>query len=301
MSAVQLLKDKAKGSNYIYLKLLQKYRFDANEMHYVFEGYDDVSFYFNFIRHISDSYVTHVSLGKKQSVELYQKIDWTKYDKTRIIIFIDKDYSRLLDEDEIDDENIYETTYYSIENYIPSTSILRRLINEILHFHEEETISKILEKYDSEYMKYTEQIKPIISWILLVRSNRLKANLNNIDIAKLFDIDRNLNCRVLDIDRIVYLESVTGVKTPVVGLSIFRRWYQSINQLPCKEYVRGKYEMWFLLTFFRCVNPYLREHFGHTSKVKTDITHGNAIEIIGPRTVIPPRLSDFLKKIERNG
>lgn len=298
MSTVETLKQKATTSNYIYLKLLQKYKFNSDELHYVFEGYEDQSFYFNYIQGFSDNYITYVSLGKNQSIELYNKIDWNKYDKRKIIIFIDRDYSRILGELPPEDINIYETTYYSIENYISNVSILRRLINEILHFHDEEITAKLIEKYNIELDKYLLAIKPIISWILIVRSHKLKANLNMIDLSKLYNIDNDLNLRIQKEDKISYLEKVTNVKSPTVYLSAFRDWYLKINsQTNYKLYLRGKYEMWFMITFFNRLNDYLDVHHNHKSKVKTNINQNNAIEIIGPRTAMPTRLNDFLQAI----
>lgn len=299
MSTVENLKEKALSTNIAYLKLLQKYKFDSNEMHYVFEGFEDQSFYFNFLEKLSDKYVTYVSYGKRQSIELYSKIDWSKYDKKRIVIFIDRDYCRWLGEDIPEDENIYETTYYSIENYISDSTILRRLINEILHFHDADVIDQIANKYEREVDVFLKAIKPVIAWILIVRSHKLKANLNMIDLSKLFKVDLELNFAVLPGDKMGYLEKSTHIKTPKVFFSVFKDWYLTINnQASYKAYLRGKYELWFLITFFHRVNSYLLNKHAHNSKVKTNINESNAIEIIGPRTAMPKRLNDFLKKIK---
>lgn len=300
MTAVESLKQKAVTSNYAYLKLLQKYRFDANELHYIFEGYEDQSFYFNYIQKLSDNYITYVSLGKKQSIELYHKIDWMKYDKKRVVIFIDRDFCRILGDTIPEDKNIYETTYYSIENYISNTIILKRLINEILHYHDDVVINQIVAKYNIELNNFLKAIKPIISWILIVRSHKLKANLNMIDLSKLYSFDKNLTLILSNIDKLAYLEKVTQVKTPSVYLTVFKSWYLTINSLPnYKLYLRGKYEMWFMITFFNQLNDYLELNHNHKSKVKTNINQSNAIEIIGPRTAIPDRLSDFLKTLSQ--
>ncbi|WP_158637296.1 DUF4435 domain-containing protein [Lacibacter cauensis] len=298
MDAVETLKQKAQTSNFAYLKLLQKYRFNNDEMHYIFEGYEDQSFYFNYLQGLSSNYVTHISLGKKQSIEIYDKIDWAKYDKKRIIIFIDRDYSRILGEAVPTDNNIYETTYYSIENYISNSEVLKRLIREILHFHEEVEINKIVVKYESELELFIKNIKPILAWILTIRSHRLKANLNMIDLAKLFQISEDLSFSKNSIDKIAYLEKVTHVKTPEVHLSGFKHWYSITGTMPSyKIYLRGKFEAWFFITFFNRINNYLLKTYNHNSKVKTNINHSNALEIIGPRTSIPKRFENFLKQL----
>ncbi|NNV55027.1 DUF4435 domain-containing protein [Limnovirga soli] len=298
MNAVEALKQKAQTSNLAYIKLLQKYRFDTNDLHYIFEGFDDQSFYFNYLQGLTKNYITHISLGKKQSLEIYNKIDWSIYDKRRIIIFIDRDYCRILGEPIPEDDNIYETTYYSIENYISNPEVLKRLIREILHFHEEVQVNQIVTKYEKELELFIKQIRPILAWVLTVRSHKLKANLNMIDLSKLFQINSDLTFLYLKIDKIAYLENVTHVKTPIVHLSGLKHWYNVMDATPTyKLYLRGKFEAWFLITFFNRLNGYLLKNYNHNSKVKTNINHSNALEIIGPRTSIPERFEKFLKQL----
>lgn len=296
--SVEALKQKAYGPNYIYLKILQKYKFESNDLHYIFEGYDDQSFYFNYFQKANSNVFTYISMGKNNSLDVYRKLDWEVYDKKRIIIFIDRDYSRLLNEQIPSDINIYETTFYSIENYISNSLILRRLINEILHYHEQEIIDSVVQIFETQYKIFFKSIKPIIAWILIIRSNGLKANLNQIDLSKLFQIDEALNFAPIKLNRIEYLERVTQVQTPVVGISAFRDWYTIIDsQVSEKLIIRGKFDAWYLLVFFNRVNSYLDNNHGFSSKVKTNINLSNAIEIIGPRTVIPDRLDEFIKTL----
>ncbi|QTE45389.1 DUF4435 domain-containing protein [Mucilaginibacter rubeus] len=280
---------------------MQKYKFNSDESHFIFEGYEDQSFYFNFFQNWASNSVTYISMGKKHSIELYNKLDWTVYDKRRIIIFIDRDYSRILQETVPSDINIYETTYYSIENYIVNSFILRRLINEILHFHEEEVINRILQKFEQGYHQFFKSIKPILAWILIIRSHNLKANLNQIDLSRLFSINNQLFFLDQKVNRIEYLERVTNTQTPVIGLSIFKNWYNIIDdQSSTKLVIRGKFDSWYLITFFNKLNQYLRDSEGFESKVRTNVNLANAIEIIGPRTIIPERLDSFIKRLNIN-
>jgi Protein of unknown function (DUF4435) len=292
MSDVEALKKAAYSSNYTYLKILQKYKFDSEELHYVFEGFEDHSFYFNFLSTLCPNYCTYISHGKKQSIELYQKLDWAKYDKEKILIFIDRDYGRILEENIPTDVNIYETTYYSIENYIADEAILRRLISEI---------APIVAKYSVQLDRFLDHIKPVIAWILIVRNHNLKANLNSIDLGKLYGIDQNLFFFQKKINKLAYLERVTQTVTPEVPFSVFKSWYLNIaEQSSYKLYLRGKFEMWFLLTFFNNLSEFLQSNFGHDSKQKTYVNASNAIEIIGPRTSLPIRLHEFLQNFRRH-
>jgi hypothetical protein len=280
------------------MKFLQKYRFDDDSVHYVFEGFEDQSFYFNHLAPFSKQYNSYVSLGKSNSLDLYKKIDWSKYDKHRVLIFIDKDYSNILGETCSVDHNIYETTYYSIENYLAEPLILERLINEVYHFYDKKVISEIVGNYDLQLKQFKEKIKAVVCWILIARSSKLKANLNGIDLGKLYLIDSSLKFQSLPVDKLAYLEKCTQVSTPKVGLAVFKSWHSLINkQSSHKDYLRGKFELWFFITYFHKVNNFLAVNAKHNAKVQTFINYNNAIEIIGPRSSIPSRLQDFLQRI----
>lgn len=300
MDQVQILKSKAHTANYAFLKLLQKYNFDGNTIHYIFEGFDDQSFYFNYLQSRTSNYETYISYGKKNSIELYNNIDWQKYKKSRIIIFIDRDFDRLLGNPIPIDNNIYETTFYSIENYICSKLILKRMISEILHFHDGNVINEIAEKYELELEKFHKNLFPILVWIFLIRKNNIKANLNMIDMSKIFQINEELDflC-IMKKNKLTYLEKVTNTTTPNTKISDIRKIIEIFNStLSCKEYLRGKFELWFLITFFNKINKYLLTNQGHDSKMRTSINVSNSIEIIGPRVKIPNRLLKFLNKLD---
>ncbi len=295
---VSTLRQNAFGPNYLYLKILQKYRFDSNDLHYIFEGDDDQSFYFNFLQVHQSEKFTYISRGKNNSIDIYDKIDWSVYEKKRILIFIDKDYSRILGEYVPSDKNIYETTYYSIENYISNSLTIRRLINEVFHYYDDEVVAQIQSEFESQYEIFFKSFKPIIAWILIVRSHAMKANLNQIDLNKLFEFDKDLKLKRIKTNKVKYLERVTQISTPKLSLSEVRKWYQIIEDAASpKDIIRGKYDMWYLVAFFKEVKPFLKNKFNFDTRVKTNINLTNAIEIIGPRIIIPIRLERFLKDI----
>jgi hypothetical protein len=122
-----------------------------------------------------------------------------------------------------------------------------------------------------------------------------------IDLSKIFIIGKDLTIEERKIDKVEYLEKVTGTKTPKTYFSAFKGWYLIFNSLPSyKCYVRGKYEMWFMIEFFNLLKDYLKNSYGHNAKQKTFINLGNGVEVIGPRTLLPERLKTFLESISNN-
>lgn len=62
-------------------------------------------------------------------------------------------------------------------------------------------------------------------------------------------------------------------------------------------YIRGKFEMWFFVKFTEKLTRMLQRAIsdrGGKMGVKTQITEGNAIEVLGPRLQIPLSLEKFL-------
>ncbi len=262
----------------------------------MFEGHDDQSFYINhFPANIEfDAFVT---FGKANSIELYNSLDWTKYSKERIIFFIDRDYDRILGIPVPEDLNIYETTFYSIENYVVNENILRRAIRELFHFYDGDVINAICELFRDSLTDFTESIKPIVTWILFVRNKGLRPNLNNIDLSAFFGINSSLILTKPNVDRIQLLNKFTQVTTPPFTLSEYKRLRVQIEQIPeYKMYLRGKFELWFFLRFLNEVHIYLN-NVGHKKSQKTSITATNSLEVLGPRVPCPARLFEFIRGI----
>jgi hypothetical protein len=296
MGIVKNLVEKAKSTNTTYLKLLQRYKFNNNLKYLIFEGFDDQSFY---LSHFPSNleYDSFISNGKKKSIDLYESIDWNTYSKSRILFFIDRDFDRILNLPIPGDHNIYETTYYSIENYVVNENMLRRILRELFHFYETDEINRIISLFQSALNSFKENIKPIITWILLVKSKGQKPNLNGIDLSRFYNVDNNLNFIISKINKTQNLEVLTQVKTPAFALSEYRNFAHIVAALPdYKLYLRGKFELWFFLKFLNSIHPYLNQ-LGHKKSLKTNLSQTNAIEVLGPRTTCPLRLYTFVDSI----
>ena len=69
------------------------------------------------------------------------------------------------------------------------------------------------------------------------------------------------------------------------------------TELP-KVFVRGKFELWFFVTFLNNLVPYIEKEFFGSKKIRinTCVTESNAVEILGPRLQGISSLEEFLQK-----
>ncbi|HLP90257.1 MAG TPA: DUF4435 domain-containing protein [Nostocaceae cyanobacterium] len=301
--------------------------------HIFLEGNDDFSFYKNFIHNIiienipdSKKYTDYFHLcGSKEKVyELYQKVSpRLRNNKSRGLFFVDKDFSDFLGNNYPSDTNIYVTDCYSVENFLVTEDILRRILQEIYHLNNLD-LENVLHKHrlnsDSIINLFLEELKkvqllliPIIAWIICIKRNGGKPNLNNIRFESIFQIDdfHLTLCKIKNgkySTRLKYLESVFNVSTPpnlwVQILNEARKLRKIFNNDNPKIYVRGKYELWFFIQFLNKLEKRIRDVINlyippdgkkkPSFKVTTKINKENAIEILGPRVICPTSLKDFL-------
>jgi hypothetical protein len=306
------------------------YQPKSKTVHVFLEGNDDFSFYTNYVTNIiinslpedkHYNYYPHLCGNKKGVYDLYQLVNPRLKNKSRGLFFVDKDFSEILGEIYPSDENIYVTDYYSIENFLVSEDVLKRVLQEIYHINSlelDDLLAKSSLDKNSILYIFMQELKtfhllmiPIIAWIICLKRLNIKPNLNNVKLDKIFHLDETQ----LTIDKInnsgylsrfKYLEAVFNVSTPPgVWLQILneaRKLRIIFDQNP-KIYIRGKYELWFLICFLNKLEKRLRDELKVHKKafsVKTQITNENAIEILGTRVYCPESLNRFLENHRDN-
>jgi hypothetical protein len=115
---------KARGNRKIVVihEFKMRYKKECNTIYGFVEGKDDIDFYTGFIEKYLPNDSWKVELwqvgGKKNVIEIYSNFNWNNYIKEQVIFFIDRDLSKFVNEKDIEDQNIYITDGYSIENSI---------------------------------------------------------------------------------------------------------------------------------------------------------------------------------------
>lgn len=288
-----------------YHRFLLNFRCQEKAIHAFFEGQEDQSYYINHLQSKvpNDWTVYTYYCGNKDGVyNIFEKIDWETHPKEKILFFVDKDLSDIIGEQYPIEQNIYVTGFYSTENYLVNSMMLERVLREIYHLKEEKVIESIIRRFEINLERFYKHIRRNMAWIICCRRNSIRPQLQNIKIKKIFafnqegilkrDTPRGYNnileycehvCSTSKIDNLRFqiketLHQLRGIKNP-------------------KDYVRGKFELEFFVLFMNYIWENLTKMgigISRKPKIHTNIGLSNAMEILGPRSMLCESLETFL-------
>lgn len=297
MEFLDYLKSAAKSSTSVYTKFLQQYKFGDSGLHIFYEGKDDPSFYSNYIeryRSKKQRVYYYRANNKKGVYHNYSQVDWTQYKKNRVLFLVDKDFRDILNETYPNDTNIFETKYYSIENYLVTKSMFARSLRELLSIDDDKTINKITREFIIQLNNFHIEIMPVIALILYFRENNLNANLNQIDLSKVFEFKVKVK-RKRNIKEFLEKSMDTPNTAPWKEVLKHVRTLHEIDN--SKYFVRGKFEMWFFIKFLNSLPEILncdRKKGEPKIKLNVNLSEATFVQVLAPRLRIPSELKEFL-------
>jgi len=269
-------------------------------VHVFYEGQSDRSFYAGYLaKRVTrlSSIRTYDCKGKPQLLKLFSAIKDQYGEPDRLLFFLDKDLDDLLSIETPGDNRVFVTDTYSIENYLVCEDILQRWIDETFRFNGVAfDMSVVLSQFRLQLQRFHRLCTPIMAWALSHRTAGTRPNLSNVQCSQLFyfanggDVERQSGALAI-------LDKQAGVVTSAAMIfDIRRNTRQLLNREP-KTFVRGKFELWFLIAFIRHIEGVFKalatESYGSV-RITTPLHEGNGIELLAPRLPEPPRLSDFL-------
>ncbi|MDY8137288.1 DUF4435 domain-containing protein [Aquimarina sp. 2201CG5-10] len=297
MEFLDYLKNAAKSSTSVYAKFLQQYNFGNNGIHVFYEGKDDPSFYSNYIERYKGKkqrIFYYRAQNKKSVYHNYSQVDWSQYKKNRVLFLVDKDFRDILNETYPTDTNIFETKYYSIENYLVNKSMFARCLRELLSIDDDKVINQITREFIIQLTNFHKEIMPVIALILYFRENKLNANLNQIDLSQVFEFKEKVK-RKRSIKEFLEKSMDTPNGAPWKDVLTHSRTLSEIDN--SKYYVRGKFEMWFFLKFLNSLPDILncdRKKGEPKFKLNVNLSAATAVQVLAPRLRIPKELKEFL-------
>ena len=305
MDFLKYLKSAAKSNTSVRTRYLQQYSQNDNALHVFYEGNDDPSFYTNYFEEKNRGKIFYYQAENKKGVyEIHSKINWTAYEKCRSLFFTDKDFSDILIEKYAVDSNIFVTKYYSIENYLVCKPIFKRVLRDILHIDDEKFIDSCYKNFEKNLKLYTLQMQSIIAWIIYHRSIKSKLQLNDFKISDIFHFDNLLNikrkrkCKGKSLQE--YLLAKTNITHTDQCWKGILKYYKVIKKIPVhKLYLRGKYEIWFLIAYTNKLVEIInsKKVTGEPKiRVKFNLNADNAVELLAPRLKKPTDLAKFLNR-----
>jgi hypothetical protein len=303
VTLIEQLRSSRESAAAAYHKFLLEYPKARDHAYSFFEGREDASFYTNFIaRFISTEKIHGYRCGKKQDVyDVYTKINKREESPIHVLFFVDKDWSDLLEESNPIDSRIYVTDYYSVENYIAEKYVLNRIWAEI--FHPPDNINVKWDEIESQFatlqVQFYDFLNVIMALIIYCKQSGMRPLYRNINLKDICSIEDNLRLTLSDeSDYVPYLEKKCEIKIPNDYKERIASITSQIRSLEPKQYIRGKFDLWFFVTFLYKVSHLLEQAAliqGLKLHIYTNINDGNAIEILGPRVEIPDSLTTFLE------
>lgn len=304
MGTVDKLRQEREGRTVPLAQFLDDYRKDAAKLCYGFvEGKDDPSYYRTVIKNRINNdckILLYPSGGKGNVKYIYDEIHKRDLPNNRIIYFMDRDLSSIIEDGKIIiDSHVYITDNYSIENDILNTDTLESVMQDLLGFCTTpmEDVEKVKKLYNKQLLDFETKMLPIMANIVVWKRKNIKpANYKWLNIRKLFKVKDG------KLDQI-YTEEETIKKLYEASQTEYSKYDKKevdnvITELHENELVhqivRGKYLSVFFLLF--CNSIY--NDFSTIGIVKTNkgrlLNDSDIMETIAPRARVPQSLKNFI-------
>ncbi|WP_347491231.1 DUF4435 domain-containing protein [Desulfoscipio sp. XC116] len=239
----------------------------------------------------------HPKGNKNRVLRLLNIIDWNRFSPKQTTFFVDRDLSDFLD-DLPQNDNLYITDEYSIENNIVTVHTLKRALIELFNIHLVDYEFDIVVKFFEQGIQKIAYVAEIITcYYLFLRKKGLTPSLGDIDISEIIRVNK---C-------IVDVKSLEAIKR-----YIKTKWCYDYDELCIKEiqedfseknkgykYVRGKYLMWYFIKFINSFCCTCNEIIPSMDKPITgyrELSEKYAIQDLGPRSKTPCSLNEFIER-----
>ncbi|MGX0966051.1 hypothetical protein AB7M63_006500 [Bradyrhizobium japonicum] len=273
-----------------------QYAQDDNSIHVFFEGGEDRLFYLPHVRgRCGSSLHSYVCNGKPKLAQIRNEVTRLQFDARRYLFFVDRDYDDFLNCQITQDANTYITDNYSIENDLASFVALEILLADFAGISKSDsTFHRLMEAYASGRKDFADRMLPFAAWILAMRQQGQRPNLNNVNLGAIFEIASS-DCRVRKKPGAfeVFRKSA-GLAGTKVARNTMRQWITTLRPLEDKKWIRGKYDLWFFRNFLLCVITLMHKQRAVKWKVPKPLIEDRLFESLGGRIPVPVSLSQFL-------
>ena len=305
MSMLEIHAEALRSGSDAYHVFLQRYSKNSRLVYGVVEGYDDSSFYRPFVEALlpDDWEVCIINAKSKDNVyALHKDMDWRRFRKQRICFFVDRDLSDLIPEFRPVDYNIYVSRWYSIENELATPYAIRRLLTELSGFDAAsvEDLDNLVTKFTQQSSIFYTHLIEVMTWALAARRSRAPANLNNVEMRRIFQVKKGeISVRPkpggkASLD--AYVEDRLGLIKPHQSeLDAARKTLGHGKNR--EKFARGKYVIWFVFEYCNSVRTSAGELCSSIAKARAgsqNLAAKNGLPLAVGRARLPPCLRRFV-------
>jgi hypothetical protein len=309
MSLIDELRASRQSSATAHLQFLQNQKYGG--IHAFMEGNSDPSFYrAAILRFHSDfnSIFIYDCGGKKGVYKLREKINSLseggsiKKFQITILYFVDKDIAEIIPEAHPHADDVYITDHYSIENYLVSRYVFDTILTDCFSFTKGTLPDKqrFLDLFENQLQAFYDHVAPVMAWGLYLIRHKVDFKFDDIKLGRLLKFDDELNITFGvqgDFGHLIQaLEDMCKVHTPPEFISEEKAIVSELKGYPPKQFIRGKFEIWFLLKFSEAVKQLLKKlpsiEFRYSEALMSE---KDIVKFLAPRLhPLPESLEHFL-------
>lgn len=292
-SRAEEMREKSKNAASAWLDFSQRKNKNMDTYHFFFEGYDRF-YYFNKFKEVHYSLLKSYPLcnqyecgGKSEVLKIHRKIcrEESLIPKNQLLFFIDKDYDNVGSLQPCY-EGVYQTDFYSIENFYTSSEVIKRIIEEEIGYNRGSTeFDELVSKYKKLHQSFIDKLTDynLFSMLCIKYGFQLKFeefNIINCIIIKDFSIEL-INAGIdgkplydIDIDYLItryefqlvkkisklksegddvshFIDLLNLFKCKKRGVKRFIQYYKQTESFDINYFFRGKEDFKFLVNFLR--------------------------------------------------
>lgn len=277
---------------------------------FFFEGDEDPAFYMGYIhaRLAGRSAYTFVCDGRAEVLKAHELVQRDGRGSDRAMFFVDKDHSDIAgDVPPASAPSVFQTTHYSIENYLVCEDVFKRFWTERLHLPVTDSrLDDCLSLFRSLHGQFVRRSRLLMALVLIGRGvdgRSVKLNLNNVKMDKVMKVDCSagwcLYARGAG-QHFLLSSSLSSASPPISGVEVRRVCRKLLRGREAKTFVRGKFELWFFWKFLTVLTRHLsdkslaRESGKQRATPTQQLSLACCVESLSPLTPCPPELLAFL-------
>lgn len=302
MSYLDTLRTQRAMPQAIWLKFVGDYRSGGLDLYLFVEGGEDLSYYQHYVRQkwpYAGMLHGYMCNGKDAVIELIPRIKRSLDSEWRALFFVDKDIDDLCHQTTTTDNYLFETDVYSIENYIVAPLTLTLIWTDLFGLSAtDSSLTVALSAFDVAYRSFVDVMNIVMGWIVHLRRSGIRVVLNSVKISNVIDLDDNCICNT-KVGWWQHILASSSIHNLVYSSADCASVCDEIRSIDAKKYIRGKFDLWFFVSFLGCLAAILRQTCENGQRLRSNvqITAKNAIDILAPRLPAPAALSAFLDRV----
>ena len=301
MAFIDVLRSARESTGAVVHEFLTQYNPRSGRVYAFFEAQDDIAFFAPRIERRLErgaTLLTYHCSGKPRVIKTFREIVKRLPTVKRALFFVDKDLDDVVGTPWPTDPRIYVTDLYSVENYLVTPDVFRRLLRDGLRLKgvgiDDETLVQHFEGALTEFQKH---MVSIMAWILVARRLNRSPLMGNIRLESLCEVSEECHVRPRMGVRMKHLSRQTRVDLPTGAGARIRDAIKELDRLPRKRVIRGKFEAWFMTAYWRHLvrdmERMAREQGGACSS-RISVQETTLVLVLSPYADDPESLEHFL-------